>query len=77
MQLMLHASLRAAEVLSLTVYDVDWLSGQLTVRQGKGKKDRILWLNETLLEELRRWRARRPASPTANAAWRNLPPPAC
>jgi len=64
MQLMLHAGLRAAEVLALTVYDVDWLSGQLTVRQGKGKKDRILWLNETLLEELRRWRARRPASPT-------------
>src|SRR2546422_897558 len=64
MQLMLHAGLRAAEVLALTVYDVDWLSGQLTVRQGKGQKDRILWLNETLLEELRRWRARRPASPT-------------
>jgi site-specific recombinase XerD len=33
------------------------------VRQGKGQKDHILWLNETLLEELRRWRARRPASP--------------
>jgi integrase len=64
MQLMLHAGQRAAEVLVLTVYDVDWLSGQRTVRQGKGKKDRILWLNETLLEELRRWRSRRPASPT-------------
>ena len=38
MQLMLHAGLRAAEVLALTVYDLDWLSGQLTVRQGKGKK---------------------------------------
>ena len=59
MQLMLHAGMRAAEVLALTVYDVEWLSGQLTVRQGKGQKDRILWLNETLLEELRRWRARR------------------
>ena len=64
LQLMLHAGLRAAEVLALTVYEVDWFSGQLTVRQGKGKKDRILWLNETLLEELRRWRARRPASLT-------------
>jgi integrase/recombinase XerD len=60
MQLMLHAGLRAAEVLALTVYDVEWLSGQLTVRQGKGKKDRILWLNEPVLEEVRRWRARRP-----------------
>lgn len=61
MQLMLHAGLRAAEVLALTVYDLDWLSGQLTVRQGKGKKDRILWLNEPVLDDLRRWRARRPA----------------
>ena len=60
MQLMLNAGLRAAEVLALTVYDLDWLSGQLTVRQGKGKKDRILWLNEPVLEDLRRWRARRP-----------------
>jgi integrase/recombinase XerD len=62
MHLMLNAGLRAAEVLALTVYDVDWLSGKLTVRQGKGKKDRILWLNEPVLEELRRWRARRPQS---------------
>jgi integrase/recombinase XerD len=60
MQLMLNAGLRAAEVLALTVYDVDWLSGTLTVRQGKGRKDRILWLNEPVLEDLRRWRARRP-----------------
>jgi integrase len=51
MQLMLHAGLRAAEVLALTVYDLDWLSGQLTVRQGKGKKDRILWLNEPVLDQ--------------------------
>jgi site-specific recombinase XerD len=62
MQLMLNVGLRAAEVLALTVYDVDWLSGQLTVRQGKGQKDRILWLNEPVLDDLRRWRARRPAT---------------
>ena len=57
MQLMLHAGLRTAEVLALTIYDIDWRSGQLTVRQGKGQKDRILWLNEALLEDVRRWRA--------------------
>ena len=38
MQLMLHAGLRAAEVLALTVYDLDWLSGQLTVRSGEGQE---------------------------------------
>ena len=62
LQLMLNAGLRAAEVLALTVADIDWLSGRLTVRQGKGKKDRVLWLNEPVLEELRRWRGRRPVS---------------
>jgi integrase len=41
---MLHAGRRDAEVLALTVYDLDRLSGQRTVRQGKDKKDRILWL---------------------------------
>ena len=55
-------SAAAAEVLALTVYDLDWLSGKLTVRQGKGKKDRILWLNEPVLEDLRCWRARRPGN---------------
>jgi integrase len=66
MQLLLNVVLRAAEVLALTVYDLDWLSGQLTVRQGKGKKDRILWRNEPVLEEFRRWRARRPAHPSSS-----------
>jgi integrase/recombinase XerD len=60
MQLMLNAGLRAAEVLALTVYDIDWMSGKLVVRQGKGGKDRVLWLNEGVLEALRRWRERRP-----------------
>lgn len=64
LQLMLNAGLRAAEVLALSVHDLDWMSGKLTVRQGKGQKDRILWLNENVLEALRAWRARRPPSPT-------------
>lgn len=58
--LMLNAGLRASEVLHLRVGDIDWTSGQLMVREGKGKKDRALWLNETDLELLRSWRARRP-----------------
>ncbi len=58
--LMLNAGLRAGELLSLRVRDVDWTSGKLTVRQGKNKKDRILWLNEDDLELLRKWREKRP-----------------
>src|SRR5215472_12189471 len=61
MRLMLDAGLRASEVLKLGINDIDWMSGKLKVREGKGKKDRILWLNEGALELLRKWRERKPA----------------
>jgi integrase len=61
---MRHAGLRAAEVLALIAYDLDWVSGQRAVPQGKGMKDRILWRHEILLEGLRFSRARRPARST-------------
>jgi integrase/recombinase XerD len=48
------------EVLHLRVRDIDWMSGRLMVREGKGKRDRTLWLNETDLDLLRAWKARRP-----------------
>jgi integrase/recombinase XerD len=59
---MLNAGLRASEALNVRVRDVDWVSGQLMVRQGKGKKDRAVWLNDTDLELLRAWKARRPVA---------------
>jgi integrase/recombinase XerD len=60
MQVMLDAGLRPSEVLNLRVRDIDWMAGKLTVRQGKGNKDRVLWLNEDALDRLREWRERRP-----------------
>jgi integrase/recombinase XerD len=60
LRLMLNAGLRTAECLNLKVRDIDWLSGKLMVRQGKGGKDRALWVNEDVLAWLRRWRERRP-----------------
>ena len=45
MQVMLDAGLRPSEVLNLRVRDIDWMAGKLTVREGKGNKDRVLWLN--------------------------------
>jgi site-specific recombinase XerD len=60
--LMLNTGLRASEVLHLRVRDIDWTSGQLMVREGKGKKDRTLWLSEPDLELLRAWRGRRPVA---------------
>lgn len=60
MRVMLDAGLRASEALKLTVYDLDWHSGKLKVRQGKGNKDRILWLNEDCLLLVRQWREIKP-----------------
>lgn len=60
MQLMLHAGLRVSEALALSEHDIDWTTGQLTVRQGKGKKDRVLWLGPQMLARLTAWRARKP-----------------
>lgn len=59
---MLNLGLRASEVLHLRVNDIDWMSGKLMVRNGKGGKDRALCLNEDDLDLLRSWRERRPAS---------------
>jgi integrase/recombinase XerD len=58
--LMLNAGLRASEALHLRARDIDWTSGQMMVREGKGKKDRSLWLNEADLDLLRSWKSRRP-----------------
>jgi integrase/recombinase XerD len=56
LKLMLNSGLRAAEVLNLAWKDVDLHTGRLTVRQGKGKKDRYTILSQRLLGELRRYK---------------------
>jgi site-specific recombinase XerD len=38
------------------------MSGKLMVREGKGAKDRTLWIGEELLEELQGWMDRRKAT---------------
>jgi integrase/recombinase XerD len=55
LRLMLNTGLRAAEVLNLKVNDIDWRSGNLMVREGKGKKDRTLWIGEADLKLLEKW----------------------
>jgi integrase/recombinase XerD len=52
-RLMLDAGLRSAEVLALRQRDIDFKSGQLMVRNGKGGKDRSLWLGPDLVALLR------------------------
>jgi len=49
------AGLRASEVVSLKVNDIDSERMVIRVEQGKGRKDRYAMLSETLLVTLRSW----------------------
>jgi len=58
LRLMLNTGLRLAEVTGLKWHDVDLTTGKLMVRQGKGSKDRTLWVAEGDIDRLRGWRER-------------------
>jgi len=55
MLLMCDAGLRVSEVCGLTVSDVDLSQGFVLVRQGKGRKERVVPIGETTLTMLRRY----------------------
>lgn len=50
MEVMYSTGLRRAELSKLSVYDVNTRHGILTVRQGKGKKDRIVPIGERAIK---------------------------
>ena len=58
LRLMLNTGLRLAEVTALKWHDLNLTTGKLMVRQGKGAKDRTLWIGEEDLDLLRTWRER-------------------
>jgi integrase/recombinase XerD len=45
--------LRLSECLSLTIHDIDSSGGKLWIRKGKGKKDRMIPISRTMVEDLR------------------------
>jgi site-specific recombinase XerD len=49
------AGLRASEVISLKIADIDSTRMVIRVEQGKGRKDRYVMLSEPLLDLLRAW----------------------
>ncbi|MCK4245854.1 tyrosine-type recombinase/integrase [Candidatus Bipolaricaulota bacterium] len=56
--LMLNVGLRLSEATALRWNDLDLLTGKLLVKEGKGAKDRSLWLGEADIDRLRAWKTR-------------------
>jgi integrase/recombinase XerD len=54
MRVMLDNGLRASEVWVLRRQDIDWQTGGMKIH-GKGKKERMTWLNDENLEMLKQW----------------------
>jgi site-specific recombinase XerD len=64
------AGLRASELVSLKVSDIDGQRGVLRIEQGKGHKDRYAMLSPVLLECLRTWwRTARAERRMLNGGW--------
>jgi len=58
MRLMLNAGFRLSEATNLKWIHIDLMSGKVMVREGKGAKDRTLWLSEKDLMYLKKWKER-------------------
>ena len=71
MQLMLDTGLRLSEAINLKWNDINLMTGQLKVRQGKGAKDRVLWIDERgeTMNKLRSWRERQADAITPNSEY--------
>lgn len=57
-QLFLNSGLRLSELTNLKWRDINLMTGQLKVVQGKGAKDRVLWIDDKTIKALQEWRER-------------------
>ena len=57
-ELMLDSGLRLSETINLKWANVNLTTGKVEVIEGKGAKDRIVYINEEVLEKLKTWRDR-------------------
>jgi integrase/recombinase XerC len=73
--LILRCGLRVSEVARLTLADLDWDQQSLRITQGKGRKDRIVYVAADALAALRACLAIRPAGvPDAVLFWNQKRP---
>lgn len=63
-----HTGLRAGECLDLHVQDLDLAAGRLWVRDGKGRRDRVVYLTPAAVQALQVYLAHRPA-PASAGLW--------
>ncbi|OOO66762.1 integrase [Clostridium tepidum] len=55
-ELFLATGLRLSEMINLKWNDINLMTGQLKVVEGKGSKDRILYINENTITKLISWK---------------------
>jgi site-specific recombinase XerD len=60
-----HTGLRTSECVDLQVQDMDLASGRLTVRQGKGQRDRVVYLSDTARQAMHHYLGQPSPCPTA------------
>lgn len=58
LELILGIGTRLSETTDLKWPDINLMTGKVLIEEGKGKKDRILWLPDDLLVKLQEWRER-------------------
>ncbi|HEX4209563.1 MAG TPA: tyrosine-type recombinase/integrase, partial [Candidatus Binataceae bacterium] len=68
LEVLYAAGLRVSELTGLCWRDIDEELGMVTVRAGKGNKDRVVPLGEPALEALQAWRAAMPVGCSAESA---------
>jgi len=55
MELFYSNGIRRAELIELNIYDIDFVRGTLMIREGKGKKDRVVPVGESTLTWLQKY----------------------
>lgn len=56
----LNTGIRLSELINLKKKDVDLKSGKIHIRQGKGDKDRVLWICSKDRAVIKKWLEKRP-----------------
>ena len=58
MKLAIETGLRISEIIHLQVEHTDWNTGKVFIKSGKGDKDRIIYVRNEMLDELKTLRER-------------------